>query len=53
MARALEKSRVARKRAKQDVVHRMIVTNLERKTGGDIYGNVKKSLMMPLLLVHG
>ena len=35
-------TRSARKRAKQDVVHRMIVISLERKTGGDVYGNVIK-----------
>ena len=35
-------SRTARKRAKHDVVHRMIVTSIERKTRGDVYGNVKK-----------
>ena len=27
---------------KQDVVHRMVVTSLERKIRGDIYGNLKK-----------
>ena len=32
----------ARKRAKQDVVHRMVSTSLERKTRGDVYVNVKK-----------
>ena len=31
-----------RKRAKQDVVHRMVLTSLESKTRGDVYGNVKK-----------
>ena len=35
-------SRVARKRYKQDVIHGMVVTSLEIKTGGDVYGNVKK-----------
>ena len=35
-------SRAARKRAKQDVVHGMVVTSLESKTRGDVYGNVKK-----------
>ena len=34
--------RAARKRSKQDVVHRMVVTSLEIKTRGDVYGNVKK-----------
>ena len=34
----------ARKRAKQDVFHRMVVISLERKTGGDIYGNVIKNI---------
>ena len=33
--------RVARKRATQDVVHRMVMTSLESKTRGDVYGNVK------------
>ena len=36
-------SRAARKRAKQNVVHRMVMTYLESKTRGDVYGNVKKS----------
>ena len=31
----------ARKIDKQDVVHRMVVTYLEIKTRGDVYGNVK------------
>ena len=35
-------SRAARKRDKQDVVHRMVMTSLESKTRGDVYGNVKK-----------
>ena len=42
-----------RKRDKQDVVHRMVSTYLESKTRGDVYGNVKKALMMSLLLAHG
>ena len=46
-------SRVARKRAKQDVLHRMFMTYLESKTRGNVYGNVKKSSMIPLLLAHG
>ena len=29
------------------------MTSLESKTRGDVYGNVKKSLMMILLLYHG
>ena len=37
-----ENSRAARKRAKQDFVHRMVVTCLECKTRGDIYKNVIK-----------
>ena len=37
-------SRGDRKRAKQDVVHGMIVTSLESKTRGDVYGNVKKTI---------
>ena len=45
-------SAAARKRAKQDVVHRMVATSLESKTRGDVYGNVKKSSMVPLLLSH-
>ena len=45
-------SRAARKRAKQDVVHRMVVTYLERKTRGDVYGNAKKISMMTLLLAN-
>ena len=36
-----ENSRSARKRAKQDVVHRMVVTSLKRKTKGDVYVNMK------------
>ena len=36
-----ENSRVGRKRAKTNVVNRMVVTSLERKTRGDVYGNVK------------
>ena len=35
-------SRAARKTAKQDVVHRMVVISLESKTRGGVYGNVKK-----------
>ena len=35
-------SSAAKKRAKQDVVHRMVVTSLESKTRGCVYGNVKK-----------
>ena len=35
-------SRVARKRAKQDGLHRMVVTSLERTTRGNFYGNEKK-----------
>ena len=31
----------------------MVVTSLERKTRGDVYGNVKKSLMITFLLAHG
>ena len=46
-------SRASRKRAKQDVVHSMPMTSLERKTRGDFYGNVKKSSMMPFLLARG
>ena len=45
-------SRADRKRYKQDVVHRMVVKYLENKTRGDVYGNVKISLMMPLILAH-
>ena len=35
-------SGAARKKAKQYVVHRMIMTYLESKTRGGVYGNVKK-----------
>ena len=35
-------SRAARKRAKQDAVHGMVVTSLGSKTRGDVYGNLKK-----------
>ena len=35
-------SRAARKRVKQDVVNRMVMTSLESKTRGDVYGDVKK-----------
>ena len=45
-------SRAARNRAKQDVVHGRVVTSLEIKTRGDVYGHVKISLMIPLLLAH-
>ena len=34
--------RAARKRAKQDVVHRMVMISLESKTRGHVYRNVKK-----------
>ena len=34
-------SRAAKKRSKQDVVHRMVMTSLESKTRGDVYVNVK------------
>ena len=37
-----ENNRAARMISKQDVVHRMVVTSLESKTRGYIYGNVKK-----------
>ena len=43
-------SKAARKKAKQDVVHRMVVTSLESKARGDVYRNVEKSLMVPFLL---
>ena len=36
-------SRAARNRAKQDVVHRMVVTSIESKTRGYVYGNVKNN----------
>ena len=35
-------SRAARKIAKQDAVHRMVATSLERKTRIDVYSNLKK-----------
>ena len=34
-------SRAARETAKQDVVHSMVMTSLERKKRGDVYVNVK------------
>ena len=37
-------TRSARNRAKQDVVHRMVVISLERKTRGEVYGNVIKNI---------
>ena len=46
-------SRAARKGCKQDVVHRMVMTSLERKKRDDVYGDVKESLMMPFLLAYG
>ena len=42
-----------RNRAKQDMVHRMVMSSLDIKTRGDVYGNEKKSPMMTLLLTHG
>ena len=48
-----ENSRAARKRDKQDVVHKMVMTYLERKTRGGVYVNMKRSAMVPLLLAHG
>ena len=45
-------SRAARETAKQDVVHRMVKAYLESKTRGDVYRNVKKSSMMPLMLAN-
>ena len=36
-------SRAVRKRAKQDIVHSMVVTSIESKTRGDFYRNVEKS----------
>ena len=35
-------TRSDRKTAKQDVVHRMVLIYLERKTRSDVYGNVRK-----------
>ena len=43
-------SRVDRKRDKQDVVHRMVMTSIEIKTIGDVYGHVKKPSMMTFLM---
>ena len=43
----------ARKRVKQDVFHRIVVTSIDNITRGDVYGNVKKASMMTLLLYHG
>ena len=34
-------SRAAKKRTKQDIVHRMVMTSLEIKKRGDVYGNLK------------
>ena len=34
-------NRAAKNRAEQDVVHRMVMTYLESKTRGDVYGNVR------------
>ena len=48
-----EKSRADRKRYKQDVVHGIVMTSLESKTRGDVYGNVENLVMMTLLLAHG
>ena len=47
------KNIAARKRSKQDVVHRMVVTSLESKKRGDVYRNVKKTSMMTFLLANG
>ena len=41
-ARLSANIRASRKRAKQDVVHVMVMTSLESKTRGDVYINVKK-----------
>ena len=49
----LTNSIVSRKRDEQDVVNRMVMTSLESKTRVDVYGNVKTSSMMPLMLSHG
>ena len=49
----LANSREARKRSKQDVVHRMVMASLDRKTRGDVYIDDKKPLMMPFLFAHG
>ena len=38
-------SRAARKRDKKYVVHRMIMTYLESKTRGNVYGYVKKIII--------
>ena len=45
--------RASSKRAKQDVVHRMVMASLDRKTRGDVYIDDKKPLMMPFLFAHG
>ena len=37
-------SRAASKRTKQDVVHRIVMTSIESKTRGNVYGNVKKNI---------
>ena len=46
-------SRAASKRDKQDVVHRMVMTSIEREKRGNVYRNVEKLSLMPLLLAHG
>ena len=48
-----ENSIAARKRDKQDVVHRMVMKYLGNKTRGDVYENMKKPSKMPFLLAHG
>ena len=47
------KSRADMKIAKQYVVNGIVMTSLESKTRGDVYGNVEKSSLMTLLLFHG
>ena len=39
-----ENSRADSKRAKQDAVHEMVMTSLERKARSDVYGNVKNHI---------
>ena len=46
------KSRAARKIDKKYVVHSVVMTYLESKTRGDVYINLKKASIMPLLLDH-
>ena len=37
-------NRASRKRAKQDMVHKIVMTSIERKTRGDAYVNMDESI---------